>query len=130
MKPIIYLTAITFFNFILVAQNSQIATTSLIPLTPCDERYATEVQLALDRLPENSAANISAVAREYVIMLKQHYDLGMKISQIENDVLNTALITILRVPLSNYASCTTKTSPIAQDTSVTVEPLGEIGAAS
>lgn len=115
-----YLTLSLLYSFTAFAQTGNISKTSLIPLTPCDERYAAEIQLALSKLPENTNNTLATIAREYVIMLKQHYDLSMKITQIEDDILNTALIAILRVPLSNYASCTTKTTPIAQETSVTI----------
>lgn len=112
--------AIKEFNLQSTATPEALGSTYVLPLTRCDQNYAVEMKKTLEQLPANSGNDFKTLAQEYSIMIKQHYDLDMKIKRLENTVLNTALIAILRIPLSDYAACMTDTSPISQETTISL----------
>lgn len=78
---------------------------ALFRLPPCDKLYVVEMQNILNELKNELQVNLLKPAQEYMIMLKQHEDLGTRIFHYEEEVFNSYLAARLRAPLLAYSRC-------------------------
>jgi hypothetical protein len=102
----IYLLALTFFLFPLNLYAQRLTLAGPGETTAaCDQRYALEMQLTLDRLQGTMPQDRLQLAQQYMIMVKQHQDLDFRIRQIERRVFDVPTIARLRTPLQEYQRC-------------------------
>ncbi len=75
------------------------------PATACDQRYALEMERILRQMQGSISQDRLRLAREYMIMIKQHQDLDFRIREMERRVLNVVTVARLRIPLTQYQRC-------------------------
>lgn len=76
-----------------------------VPTTGCDQRYALEMDRILRQLQGSISQDRVRLAREYMIMIKQHQDLDFRIQTMERRTLNVVTVARLRAPLTRYQRC-------------------------
>lgn len=73
--------------------------------TTCDQRYAIEMELVKNKLAHEIGIRRLQQAEDYMIMIKQHQDLGFRLSEMERKYFDIATIANLRMPLQQYSRC-------------------------
>lgn len=76
-----------------------------IPVGHCDKQYAIQMEKALDDSQSIMKVELTEVAKEYMVLIKQQQDVDVRIRQLELRVFSMSTINILRKPIAEYNKC-------------------------